>query len=175
MCFIDNDGNEKQRFARSSFIREARQGAQIHIKNGLLWVCSHTESLTAEGVLPCQRKKKNPSSCFGLCDWEGWLWERKPVFTHSLRVIYCTCQASVNGGSCLPVPHLASPALQGRESTTCQTCSKCELNGPRRLACSSRERGAVAPDTLWVRGAQCLVSMGQAQDGTDRPRIGCRG
>lgn len=64
-------------------------GAQRCVKSGLPWVCSHTTSPTAEGVLPRWKGRENPHILFWLVrPGRVGIWERKPAFMLSLTVIY---------------------------------------------------------------------------------------
>lgn len=57
---------------------EAGEKAQILVKNGLLWVCSHTQGLTARGVLSCQRRRRKiPPLVLACATRQGWDFGKK--------------------------------------------------------------------------------------------------
>lgn len=57
---------------------EAGEKAQIPVKNGLLWVCSHTQGLTARGVLSCQRRRRKiPPLVLACATRQGWDFGKK--------------------------------------------------------------------------------------------------
>ena len=121
-------------------VRSQAEGPNCHKEWASLGVSAYQGSKRCRSLALSERKEKNPSSCFGLCNREGWEFGKKACIYVRPQLDLLTLTSQLETGS--PV----SPRAPARFS-----CSA----GTRKPHCPSPTPEAGGSPARWLHKASC--------------------